>query len=360
LLLQWLYNGHEEPVYQSFQKKAFFQFGQQEIFAFAKQLIPIYTPAISCLSLRYALLVFIGVITSGGLFTKREEENARRARCALTEQSGSTFEEGDAFAAFLLAFTSWVNPHAPPEELGIHLKGFLSIIAHISRTRPKNEAHNGLWYFRTIARDLLLHAAARDLTPDGFISFFHQCAGVLGAPTLAQRSAYLSKDLVNLLYLNISYHEMILIKGLRPFVVDGKNFHPTWLSEIKADIVNMNHGMHYTLLPYLSMARVQFPSKMVETIELSFVTLITYHVCAMYIIIFETSSFAEGLATSEAKKLAYNMLLLISQVGEYNRRIRGSVEYTLRGSSWLCIRALALVAMSFPSGYPKLQVCEGK
>ena len=104
LLLQWLYNRREEPVYQSFQKKAFFQFGQQEILAFAKQLIPIYSPRISCLSLRYALLVFVGVITSGGLFAKRRD-NACRARCALAEQSHSAFEEGDAFEPFSCVFS---------------------------------------------------------------------------------------------------------------------------------------------------------------------------------------------------------------------------------------------------------------
>ena len=360
LLLQWVYAGREEPVSQSFQKKAFFQFSQHEIFNLAKQLIPIYTPTISCLSLRYALLVFIGIITSGGLFTEREEDNSRRARCALAKQSVSAFEEGDVFAAFLLAFSSWVNPRAPPEELSIHLKGFLAIIAHVSRTSPRREDHSSLPRFRTVARDLLLHAAARDLTPDGFIRFFHQCAEVMGTPTFAQRADYLSKDLIKHLHLNILYHEMILIKGLRPFVIDSENFRPAWLSDMKTDIANMDRAMHYTLLPYVSMAAARLSSTPVETIELSFVTLITFYVCSMYITIFETSSFAEGLATMTAKKVALDMLRLISQVGEYNRQIKGSVGFILQGSAWLCVRGLALVAMTFPSGHPELSVCDSE
>jgi hypothetical protein len=349
-LLQWVYVGREEPVPQSFQKKAFFQFSQHEIFNLAKQLILIYTPAISCLSLRYALLVFSGIITSGGLFTNREEDNSRRARRELANRSISAFEEGDVLAAFLLAFSTWVNPDAQPEELGIHLNGFLAIVAHVSRPNSTREDHSSLWYFRTIARDLLLHAAARDLTPDGFHRFVRRCGEVLGTPSFAQRADYLSKDLVKHLHHHISYHEMTLIKGLRLFGMDSENFRPGWLPDMKTDLVNMDHPMHYTLLPYVSMATAQFSSAQLETIELSFATLIKYHICSIYVTIFETSSFAEGLATLAGKKLALDLLFIISQVGEYNRKMKGSVDFILQGSSWLCVRALPLVAMAFPNG----------
>jgi hypothetical protein len=358
-LLQWLFTGCEAPVNPSFQKKAFFQFGQKEILMFARQLIPIYTPSINCLPLRYALLVFIGVITSGGLFTEREEDNACRARYALANRPLSAVEEGDAFAVFLLAFSSWVNPNASPKELGIHLKGFLSIISHVSRIRSTSRVQiNALWEFRTVARDLLLHAAARDLTPECFNCFFNQSTETMGIPTLAQRAAYLGDDWVRHLYLNISYHEMVVIKGMRPFAFDSESYRPPWLAEMKNDIASMDRGMHFTLLPYVSMAITEIQPASTETIELALVTLLKYYNCSMYITIFETSSFPEGLATLAAKKVALDILHIASQVGEYNRRIGGLPEYKLQGSAWLCVRALALVAMTFPASSHDLCVCD--
>jgi len=232
-MLQWLYSAREEPVPQSFQQKAFFQVGQKELFAFAKRLVPIYTPAINCRSLRYALLVFIGVITSGGRFTQREEDNSGRARRALLDRLTSDFDEGDVFAIFLLAFTTWVDPHAKQNDLVTHLKGFVAAMDYISNKKSRGS----LWYFCTIARDLLLHAAARDLTSNGCLRFYLQCRAILGPPSFEQRSVYLGNDSLECFFFNISYCEMILTKVVPTRLWTDESFRShSWISEIKVDI----------------------------------------------------------------------------------------------------------------------------
>ena len=359
LLFQWLYNGNKESASQSFQKKAFFEFGQLEIFTFSKELIPIYTPSINCLSLRYALLVYIGIITSGGLFTDREKDNTRRARTALAKLSASEFEEGDVVAAFLLAFSSWVNPNSLQEELGFYLKTFLSILANVSRKSSRENEHRNLRYFRSIARDLLLHAAARDLLPDAFNRFFHQTTELLGTPTLAQRAGYLGSDLVNRFHLHVSYQEMVLMKQIRLFAIDCEGYRSTWLLEMKSDIESMDSAIHHTVLPYVSMATTENASAWAETIELSLVTLIKYYICSFFITLFESSCIPEGLATWSAKKVSLDLFYLVSQVAEYNRRIEGSANITLQGSAWLCVRALVYVAMTFVNDHKKLQLFDG-
>jgi hypothetical protein len=359
LLFQWIYSGRQEPVSRLFQRKAFFEFGQQEIFTFVKQLIPIYSPSINCLSLRYALLVYIGIITSGGLFTEREKDNTRRARFALAKLSRSEFEEDDVVAAFLLAFSNWVNPNSLQEELGVYLKRFLAILAHVSGGRSVGNEHGSLWYFRPIARDLLLHAASRDLAPDAFNRFFQQTTEVLGIPTLSQRARYLGSDLINNFHLHISYNEMVLTKHLRLFTIDSEGYRATWLSEIKSDMESTDGAIHHTLLPYVSMAMTENASLWAETIELSLVTLLKYYVCFLYIALFEASCVSEGFASWSAKKAALDMFYLVSQVEEYNRRIEGSAKITLQGSAWLCVRALVYVVMAFPNDHKSLTLFDG-
>jgi hypothetical protein len=252
-----------------------------------------------------------------------------------------------------------VNPNSPPEELGISLKRFITISALVSCNTSEDGVHKDLLHFRAVARDLLLHAAARDLAPDGFNRFFDQSNKLSGTPTFARRSKYLGDDLVKNHYLNISYHEMILIKGLRPFTMDCESYRFTWVSELKSDIDAMNHGIHQILLPHISMATTEITPASAETIELSLVALLKYNVCSVFHTVFETSSFAEGLATWAAKKASLDILYLASQVGEYNRRIEGFVDFKLQGSGWLCARALVLVAMAFPSDHQELIVCDG-
>jgi len=352
-MLQWLYFGREEPVRQSFQQKAFFQLGQKELFAFAKRLVPIYTPAINRLSLRYSLLVFIGVITSGGHFTQREEDNSGRARRALLEKLMSDFDEGDAFAVFLLAFTTWVNPNAKQDELVIHLKGFVAAIDYISNKKSRG----GLWYFRTIARDLLLHAAARDLTNDGCLRFYLQCRAILGPPSFEQRSVYLENDSLECFFFNISYHEMILTKALPKLFWNSESFRSHgWISEIKVDIENMNAGLHLAVLPYVEM---NISTDTTVAIELSFVTPMTYCICVAYIAIFEASDFVKGLSNSAVRKTVLELLKLVSGVVEYNRRLRGTLDFMLQDTTWLCARSLLLVAITFPESHSELKVCDG-
>jgi hypothetical protein len=359
LLFQWLYSGHKGRVSKSFQRKAFFEFGQDEIFTFAQKLIPIYSLSINCVPLRYAFLLYIGIVTSGGLFTEREKDNTRRARFALAKLSRFEFEEGHVIAAFLLAFSTWANPNSLQEELGVDLKRFLMILAHVSRGRSGEHEHRSLWYFRPIARDLLLHAASRDLTPDAFNRFFQQTIEVLGMPTLAQRDGHIDSDLVKNFHLHISYHEMVLIKHLRLFTVDSEGYRAAWLSEIRSELELMDGAIHHTLLPYVSMATTENASQWAETIELSFVTLLKYYMCFLYIALGEASCISEGFASWSAEKVALDMFYLVSQVAEYKVRVEGSAKFTLQGSAWSCVRALVYVVMAFPKEHKNLRILDG-
>jgi hypothetical protein len=353
-MLQWLYSGREEPVHQSFQQKAFFQLGQKELFALAKRLVPIYTPAINCPSLRYSLLVFVGVITSGGRFTQREEANSGRARRALLDRLTRTsdFDEGDAFAVFLLAFTTWVDPTAKQNELVTHLNGFVAAMDYISNKKSRGS----LWYFRTIARDLLLHAAARELTNNGCLRFYLQCRAVLGPPSFEQRSEYLGNDSLDCFFFNISYHEMILTKALPTLLWNDDSFRSHgWISEIKVDIENMYAGLHGGVLPYVDVNT----STDTVAIELSFITLMTHYICVVYIAIFEASDFVEGLSNIGVRQTVLELLKLVSGVVEYNRRLRGTWDFILQDTAWLCARSLLLVAITFPESHSELKVCDG-
>lgn len=252
-----------------------------------------------------------------------------------------------------------MNPNSLQEELGVYLKEFLVILARVSRRTSGEHKHRSLWYFRPIARDLLLHAASRDLTPDAFHRFFKQTTEVFGIPTLAQRVGYLGKDLVSNFHLHVSYHEMVLMKHLRLFTVDGEGYRAAWLSEIKSDLESMDGAIHHTLLPYVSMAATENAPEWAETIELSLVTLLKYYICCLYVALFEESCVPERFGSSSAKKVALDMFYLVSQVEEYNRQVKGLAKITLQGSAWLCVRSLVYVVMSFPDDHEKLLLFDG-
>jgi hypothetical protein len=104
---------------------------QWHILNFAKSLIPVYGPTVNSQSLRKALLIFSGMVTSAGSFGLREAENLQDAIVVLRRKSPATFNEGDLFASFLLAFSSWARPDQQAEDYKAHLRGFIALLNHL-------------------------------------------------------------------------------------------------------------------------------------------------------------------------------------------------------------------------------------
>lgn len=107
------------------------------------------------------------------------------------------------------------------------------------------------------------------------------------------------------------------------------------------------------------MATTEYAPQRAETIELSFVTLLKYYMCFLYIALGEATCISEGFASWSAEKVALDMFYLVSQVVEYNIRVEGLAQITLQGSYWVCVRALVYVAMALPNDHKSLQIFHG-
>jgi len=118
----------------------------------------------------------------------------------------------------------------------------------------------------------------------------------------------------------------------------------------------MYAGLHFGVLPYVGVNTSSDPT---VAMELSFVTLMTHCICVAYIGIFEASDVVEGLSNIAVRKTVLELLKLVSRVVEYNRRLRGTLDFILQDSTWLCARSLLLVAIAFPESHSELKVCDG-
>lgn len=244
LLLQWLYAGQQTEHANWHPTMLYFtSISEAILFRFTENLIPIYGASITSLSLRHALLVFSGIVTSGS-FGPREDENSRRSRHALMNKSIATFDEGDLFASFLLAFTS-LNPAIPAlAEFKIHLNGCGAIMRYLSsRNHERNDLYNVLRRFWPMVRDLLLNAALyHGVFDSDFIQFYILCKQLLGAPTLRQRSMYIDDSMA--LYNNIAFHHFVLSGVLRMALANETDDLPyaviSTIADVKVDLENMH------------------------------------------------------------------------------------------------------------------------
>ena len=146
LALQWLY---QHPKARG---TGFWIFGQTKLFKFIEFLIPIYTPGISSLPLRHALLCFVDRILSipetsrwnpnhqVATIPSHESCKLSQARRALLKKQPAQWDEADIFAtSFLAALAPTAN------EFKIHAKGCISIMRHITSSVMKQPRLTQFW-----------------------------------------------------------------------------------------------------------------------------------------------------------------------------------------------------------------------
>jgi hypothetical protein len=115
-------------------------------------------------------------------------EHFSHAHRALISKKDSAFQEGDLFAAYLLAVTNARrrNPH----EFSIHLQGFLTTLRHLQQ---RGAVFTLSPFLRMAALDLNWHA--RTLDDVSFLRFWKDLTCLMGPTTRQQCEGYMTEIL---------------------------------------------------------------------------------------------------------------------------------------------------------------------
>ena len=183
ILLQFLYDGTWAERTTSVQ-----------IRCLAKEARKFFTPSVTSLSLRYALLVYAGIRAGKGYMSPLELRNASLARRSLLKKTYATLDEGDLLASAVLAvathaMTWFENKVIYRDERRAHIKGFLSILLHLSNDMEA-QSLSGLENLKWLVRDLILWHSW-DMGAPEFFHYYWFSRRVVGDITREERNSML-------------------------------------------------------------------------------------------------------------------------------------------------------------------------
>ena len=164
MLLQFLYDGALDFYYSSILV--------QDL---AKEVRKFFTQSITSLSLRYALLVYAGIIRNHTM-SPLEVRNASLARQSLLKKSCETVNEEDLLASGVLAamaYTMYVlyKEATYQGEYKVHLEGFMSILSQLSDDMEIKNASK-FTNVGVMLRNLVLYIAWELPNPEFFRSYW--------------------------------------------------------------------------------------------------------------------------------------------------------------------------------------------
>lgn len=139
--------------------------------------------SISCESLRQAMLAHNAFCLERDTAT---QSHTARSRQALISKRHSAFHEGDLLATYLLAILNARRRN--PQELFIHLQGFLYTLQHLRQERPSAKSSI---FVRMAVQDLIWHAGALD--DAAFLKFWRDIRAIMGPPTRHQCETYITE-----------------------------------------------------------------------------------------------------------------------------------------------------------------------
>jgi len=349
-LLQWVYNGQSCEVNNLRHCSALLVTNmQQNLFALAKNVIPIFDWTIKSQALRHSFLAFAGMVTSGDL-TMREKDNIGRARSALLTRVDfpGALDEGDLFASLLLAFTTWANPSPEPENYKIHLKGFVAIMEYIS-----SQKRNSLSRFWPMGRDMFFSIPYWQMPGNSdldYFDFYDQCTKVMGPPSLAQCLAYIDDSTA--LRDSIRYHLRTLLRvfavALGRETAEIPQTVKNAMDSITADLDIIETYIDKCLLLNVQLTSLG-PSE--EPSATTLATILDFRVCKFLLTLLEDygSRIQERL---KEQITMYNALLVVeklSQIAKFNVQADGIWSINLDGvRPEPHIFAMAMATLSIP------------
>lgn len=153
----------------------------------------IFGASISSLSLRHAMLALADTLNpSTNLNTNRGEAHTANFCKALMTKTRAQIDEGDLFAAFLLALDSCVRGEF--STFLIHLKGVAALLNELTKKASSEGYLIQLHMFWPLARDLLLESCRTFLRANMcVIWFFTTCRRLVGPQSLLCRIQYLGE-----------------------------------------------------------------------------------------------------------------------------------------------------------------------
>lgn len=292
---------------------------QWNILNFIKTVLHIYSPSINSRSLRGALFVFGGIVTSGGSFATREAQNLQHALAALRYSvSSGKVEEPDLFASFLLAFVSWARPDQQPEEYKVHLKGFINILYHISRSTTQPFYLKQFW---PMARDLLLSVPFFRMpgcTDSSWFDLYDGCCQVLGPPTLAQCQEYRNDKWA--VYDHLHYHQRILARAFMARISPREH---ECARSIEAALKNIAADLQSVENYLLNRSDMEH-----DVTDSGLGALMEFRICKLYLTILEEPNHNENLNYRLRKvaslDAALELIQVLSLVADFNQQTKGS------------------------------------
>ena len=351
--LQWLYIGQEHTAAWTSESTRFLQDAQWELFSFARQLIPIYTLSITSLSLRYALLAYAGIMTSGGVFDIREERNAEIAQRNLSRRISdrSAPGEGELFAAVLLGLIAPAKTDPLSVELKVHLNGFIAIMRQLIVHRRYSEY--SLSKFWPFARDLLFSFRRNGITDEEFCVLYNETREVLGPPSMEQRTVYLGDEVMGM-RVSLHYHDKVISRVVRMAVCDSEIYKTTLtiaLQDIRTDLNVIRDFLAE------SQIRTDWDPSYHRSQRLAPSNSIKLPICTILVSLLSAPTIQDGLQDPAVKSEAITLIMMISRVKTNHVLVK--VDQPLYKSN-LCRRGLGLAVIIFPPGFlSQLSVGEG-
>jgi len=339
LLLQWVYNGEQHTTRWRREETRFLLDAQWEIFGLAKEIIRLYTKSVTSLPLRYALLAYCGVMTSGGLSGNRELQNISHAIVSLREKlARSSFDEGDLFASVLLGIIS--------PGLEAHLNGFIGIMTHLRDNKTYS-----LRRFWPMARDLLFSFPLENISAVCFCHLYDRSRAVIGPPNLQQRFGYIGQISLGLT-LDLHYHDRLLSKAFQMLLQNNgdemiSRTIQTLVDDIHVDMDAVEVWMTSSSpKEELSEARRQEIETGISTEWLSPASFLKYSFCKLTVTILGAHSIIDGVQNDVARVASETLLHLV--VLAKTSGINGMMGRPLYESN-LCRRAYALAVLTCPT-----------
>jgi hypothetical protein len=272
----------------------------------------VFSPSISCASLRHAMLAFTAahlpfdidcperILVHSGLCGK-----------TLISKSMATLNEADLFAALLLAYASRIRNDF--STFHIHVKGFGAILEELSNRSVRKRTSHQLSIFWPLARDLIIEASRHvDGSSCHVFEFCRLSQKAMGPQSYADRSRYWNSLVENdpngrFAFAHAVFRQTgILRRCFRDTILvqrtEGKVIIPliqSVVAEIQADL---NSPEMKLVAVQLSLARYSDDDAL-QSDELraySQFILALYHFCQLMIVMMEGETVAEGTSSSES------------------------------------------------------------
>ena len=216
MLLQFLYEGNWRADFSSVQ-----------ICYLAKEARQILTSSVTSPSLRYALLLYAGIVRRPGTMGPLEIRNSSLARQSLLKKTVKTLDEEDLLASAVLAlvahrmsgFYSNDKRVQYSVERKVHMRGFVSILSHLLENSEIMKS-SGLAMGRPLVRDLVLWLSGDSKWPEFFRSYWFARSFV--GPISFHRRGYISSYGVSMVH-QYSYG-LMLIEHLLIKAVEARLF----------------------------------------------------------------------------------------------------------------------------------------